>query len=854
MYSPQIKTRILALTSLALLALASIIYSGCAKGITGAQYQNSPPQVRFVNVPPDGSTFSANPIISWVGTDIDGRVVQFQYMVAIADIIPAAVPGQPTPAEAYAYADTVSPASWIVREVTLEDPANQDTVRMSADFDDPVNVIVRQLVFLRAIDDKGSSSDIVYRTFGRNDHYPQTGISPFVSPYVNVLQTRLGHGGIKAQWSGKDEIDFPGDDHPPVDFEWRLYGPFTQAESLAIIDSFTFPVLVTSERTYAVSDDTLTAERLIDTVFDFTKADTVIDSSMTPFDTQISVHIDRIFDIPVTLSNATLLEEAGARFDTVVDIGHVDTIFNSATKQRLVESSYNPLTNDSWVIDTSEVFLDVYRNDPLEVDGTDADTTRERSFLFWVRARDDAFVPDPTPTFSMFTVILPRHERDLLIVDNAKLSFTQNINGLYNPDCATHPVLGGFEDGIDTAKASYSQYLDNWRSGFVGSDNSSGFDTATFEPCGADTGAIPPNSIECDHTQYLPKNSSPDYMLGAGLPNGFTPWRPTLRDILKHKVVIMYKEHVQSALPVKQGTAGAIWIDEGALSGVNFWTMSRAVFQPTGFNKDTAMLYGVQNQGVPVVYSENFGVTGGFWQGWYGMNVTRQSPSNPLTPVRNEDFIGAVPVESFSPSEFPELVVDTGRLHSKLRWSDPDLCGRAWKDYRFMDSIGALPEVGFTIPNTNAGTESIYLYRSRFEEAKYPFFDLPFNDYQGTVVAVRRDAGFYRTSHWVFTPLVLEPTSFQVAFNTMMDWLFATWGGPSFGSAGRGRHLQSREELDYTSDAIRMAQRLEQERQRRRNEIMGGQTTIKNQFEFDKRYRQWQAEKRALELVESATF
>jgi hypothetical protein len=277
--------------------------------------------------------------------------------------------------------------------------------------------------------------------------------------------------------------------------------------------------------------------------------------------------------------------------------------------------------------------------------------------------------------------------------------------------------------------------------------------------------------------------------------------------------------------------------------------MSRAVFQPTAFSRDTTFEYGIENQSVPEVYSEVFGVRGGFWQGWYGAAVSRRE-----NKIRNEDFIGAVPVEGLSPAEFPELAVDTFLLRTKLRWSDPIECGSGiFKKYPYMDSIGALPEVGFTIPNRLAGTESLYLYRSRFGEAKYPFFDLDFNDYQGTVVAVRRDAGFFRNSHWVFTPMVLGPAEFQKSFNTMLDWLFAEpWGGPSMGVSAR--RTPASEELDYTSEALRLAQYGEQRRVEKLHEIMGGQRWIKNQFEFDAKYRQWKAEKRALEMAEEATF
>ncbi|HSG99049.1 MAG TPA: hypothetical protein VLB27_03305, partial [candidate division Zixibacteria bacterium] len=543
-------------------------------------------------------------------------------------------------------------------------------------------------------------------------------------------------------------------------------------------------------------------------------------------------------------------------FDTIIVTDSLKALdvaigLDTLTESRLVRSSFNPLTGDVWVRDRNTLFFSIFDEDPLVVPGSDADTTRELTFLFWVRARDDAFVPDPTPSFGVFNAIEARHERDLLVIDMAKLASNFNINGIWTP---CERALAKLAPGAVKAKNMYADFYDSWLAGTVGPDNNYGFDTGTFDPCGADSGFVPPGS-PCNDPLNGPTGSSPDYLLGAGLPIG-NPFVPTLRDILKHKVILIVKEHVQSALPMKAGSFGETWLLEGVLAGVNFWVMSRAPFQRFPFNSVEPYCYGVANQEVPLVYAQVFGLQGGCYQSWYGMTVQRgidQKVDSTLPdPVRNEDFIGAVPAERFA-SQFPELKVDCNNLRDNLRWASRDDCIFVLPDiqYPYIDTICALPEVGYAIPITPAGTEGMYLYKSRFGEAKYPFWDLAIDDYQGTVVAVRRDAGQFRAAHWQITPSALAHDSFKVAFHSMMDWLFAEpWGGPSI-TTGPGTARRATTEREYSPELARYAEILQQRRQERLQEILPpGQTTVKDQFEFEKSLKRWQRMNQAAQAAE----
>ncbi len=873
----KIAKRCIIYLPLALFVTGPLIYVGCSGGVTGDGFRNSPPTVRFTNTPPADEVFTRNVVINWVGSDIDGRIVEYRYTVVLRDSVPAGM--SPDQFAQTLPSDTNYANRWISRIVTLDDPANSDVVAMAADFDDPVKTIVEQSVFLYAIDDKGALSRVAYREFGRRNHHPETVLLPFLSPYVNVQMQQFGTGGVPTIWSGSDKLDFPGEDEPPLEFEWKLFGPYSRAESTRIIDNFTKVVFVTTERTLDLGIDTL-----FDTTFDFTKADTTLsnfDPDGNPRDTVITVAIGTTVTMPVLMANSDTLKALarGSHFDTILVIDSLlrldgvepftvdsitdptmpDTMFLGIDPpRRTLETSFSPFTGEKWVKDVNTIFLDVFRSDTSSGDN---DTTRELTFLFWVRSRDDAFVPDPTPAFGIYNVIEAKHERDLLIVDWNTTSKFKNINGIWMP-CSTDST-GGLLDvlalGQRKIKATMSEFITKWGgTGFVGGTNASPFDTGTFD-CTEDSSIIPAG-VDCSSKR--PNFSSPDYMFvqGFGLSQSVNFFAANLRDILKHKVVIYLKDHVQNSLPVKSGSGGETFLVSGVLDGVNFWTMSRAPFLPGGFDALEPEFYGIDDIRLPIIYAAVFGLQAGMHQAWYGMAVQRGLLLEPLPTARNEDFIGTEVSEFFTSAEFPPLRVDPILLRDGLRWVDTtDPCPKlplspdSDKHYPFIDSIPALSEVGFTVPNSVAGTRAIYLYKSLYGEQQYPFWKLDFDNYEGTVVAVRRNAGLFRASHWQFTPTTLEPTSFQIAFNSMLDWLFQPWGGPTMGvapvSPPEARTSPNRE-------LKRLAAYQEQQRRETIREIMPpGQRMVTNQIEFNQYLKEWQQIKQAeAEALEASPF
>ncbi len=88
-----------------------------------------------------------------------------------------------------------------------------------------------------------------------------------------------------------------------------------------------------------------------------------------------------------------------------------DSAQASPDMSKLIYGSLDSLGN-VWVDDEVAVLFNLYRNEG------EADTTRANYFYFMVDARDDAYVPDPTPASVVFYAVEPAFEHDVLLVDN----------------------------------------------------------------------------------------------------------------------------------------------------------------------------------------------------------------------------------------------------------------------------------------------------------------------------------------------------------------------------------------------------------------------------------------------------
>jgi len=222
---------------------------GCSLEKKGTAYQNNPPTVFFANVPNDSSSLGYNPVVAWYGSDIDGYIIEFQYVVLRDSDL-----GGVSPVDFAAdFPDTIT--DWTAVEGT------RDTVQLYASTDP--SVYIRQYIFLRALDDDLAFSSIKFRTLSRNNHAPETALDPgLVLPYERedadgipiayCLPERSDYfSGIRFEWVGSDTIDYPGD-QPAFEYHWALYGPDTTCN----IDTAAVGVYVYNGERYESYDST----------------------------------------------------------------------------------------------------------------------------------------------------------------------------------------------------------------------------------------------------------------------------------------------------------------------------------------------------------------------------------------------------------------------------------------------------------------------------------------------------------------------------------------------------------------------------------------------------------------------
>ncbi|MEW5994550.1 MAG: hypothetical protein AB1744_09155, partial [Candidatus Zixiibacteriota bacterium] len=488
-----------------------------------------------------------------------------------------------------------------------------NSISLEADLDDPVNVFIPQWVFVQAFDMEGLGSEIVFRLFSRNDHPPNTRILPFDYhlPYVDGDSGGIVTG-VKHAWIGQDPIDYPGkDDAPPFEFHWRLYGPYT--DTVAILQRFISLVLVTDDaRLYHMGDTIIRCDTTFGDSITVSCTTVVVDSTSGDL---VWADTTRIFAVDDTsfVGNDT--------FDVVVD------------------SSFDGI--DCWVNNTGDTIYNVFDNDPFP---SDKDTTLEKWFIFWVRARDDALVADLTPAFAMFPVISPRYERGVGVIDLTSTA------------------------GLKPNQPSLSVRKEYWTSVIRAWD-----DTLTFDP------------VEVPGQPGL----APDYVVAKvvisqrdEVPMSF---------ILKHKVLILYDDAIHE--PLFRDAEDNIY--KGIDAGVNVLAMWRA---PYIGGPNERPNWGIL---VDLKYRYYFGVEQLVYSGWFCHAFPSCGEPNTGTSCsdmagRIEDFVGAYAIDSIN---WPNLEIDSVLIRTRYQWGP--FCGLAFR-------IPALPEVDWSIRTTQTDVLYLY--------------------------------------------------------------------------------------------------------------------------------------------------
>ncbi|MFH1688118.1 MAG: hypothetical protein ABIE70_11445 [bacterium] len=693
------------------LGLALTVTMSCTKTLDGNFKPNQQPIVYFVNIPPEGEQFSRNPVVYWVGTDRDGLISAFFYHVATAAEIGVGV-------DPMSYAQSLPESDWIRLDVDPKgpDPQTTNVVSMSANLTDPVRSFVDQYVFLKAIDEQDLESDIIYRLFSRNDNPPNTEIWPVARPSIDSDTTVGGIvTGVRLKFSASDPIDYPADP-PPFEFQWRLYGPYSEAELATLNSDYFTSVCVTADGiVYQLGEDIIRCDTAFTDSGIVQTCDTLrcAEGMVIPEHLAHFVMVEDYFaveDLPEELLRFGDISYDGDQTQWMPDCGRGASAYKCLAKDNL-DTWFTDTMEATWVIQTSEVMEDTVFNVYWDYE---SDTTLAMNYVFWVRSRDDAKVPDLVPEYRTFSVISPQYERDVLVLD-----FQVSWLPWNQPDTSDgFRVKGYWKDALE-AWAAQEPRLD----GIV-------FDTTT---------------LNIGHWQG--RNSAADYIRAAMYDAG-----PPIAELLKHKVVILYNDCLT---PVQAPLMQTVWTAIDA--GVNAWATWRA--PAVGGASNPPLLAVVP----PREYNFYFGVERTAWSGWFCF-AGPPGLGNCTPAGFYQDFVGTL---SKYPETWPNLTIDPDLLRERYNWMAASF--DLWENELGVGVVQnpGLPEVNWS--QLRAGTKAIYKYKSSYGES-HPL-GAAFK-FQGRPVGHIYYTSLFKTAYFNFTPLAMEPEAMQKVTNNVLTWLY----------------------------------------------------------------------------------
>ncbi len=660
MFSAQ---KILIFLPVSVLLLVAV-FVGCGPDRSGTAFENQKPIVYIANTPPDGAQFSRNPDLNWYATDIDGFISFFRYAVVVESLL--TINGQRVSVEVFADQATDDQFGWKYRPVDLDHPQSTATVRLYADVDYPVDSFINQYFFIQAQDNLGALSDMKWRRYSRNNHYPNTHHRGN-RVYINAKDDKSPAPGIQVVWSGADSTDW-GRAIPPLEFEWRLYGPFPDTAKIFV---------------------------------NIAKENCVWDPSADSFTSCIDVQVLDLDALPTAVGDLPqpLVHSEGPQYDTD--------------------------STDVWVTDEEVTIYDVFKD--LE----SLTKTTQFKFIFWVRSRDDGFIPDPSPAFSQFLVLEALFERDVAVYDE---TYYTKVAGRWYPD-SLQLVKGIFQNYINAA-------LDDIHSGAY-----TPFDTFSRFDYVVEQGGYPPEVT----TDYFSLTTRP-YEEYIGPPK-WGSVKPNLVDLLSHKVQLFYNDDAQGG-PEENMTFGLLGHVYFAMDmGSSGWFMGRNLADG---NQDK--LPGIYE--LSADFAEHFGMTHIYHEGWlYDClgNVVRP-PHKP--PVWNQQFIGCY---SLVPEIFPDIDINVDYLTERYYLLDKN---KYFRQIPFVDTLflDAMPEVGAGTRTSNA--TAVYLYHS-----KHGTLSL----LNGQVMGVAQSIGDLRSVAVTFTPIATDSAQTQQLFTSVLGWLTNKW-------------------------------------------------------------------------------
>ncbi len=756
-------------------------FGGCSKEIKGPERVNVPPTVKFVNIPVERARFSTDTTLYWIGNDIDGFIKMYRYVVLDSSVVvdPEAFLGQ----DRTGFSGDTSQVTWNNIEVTLNSTGTNAQVRMSADISDPVRKYVASYVFLQAIDNIGAKSEIVYRSYLKNNHFPNTqiGVNDINEPYINAKGPGGILEGITMSFSGVDPIDHRLGDEPPFEYRWKLFGPFTDLELNSIKKSYLDSVFM---------DNYGDLYRVNETLKVYIGLDTIVNTGVNPPDTTYDSLFNRIAVRTIRGTN-----QFGAWNYHTYGIDHyLDSMVIGPDRYSVLDTLtiFEGMEVDSsgFSYATSATVYDAFRYQQVSGDG---DTTRHMNFVVWSQCRDDARTPDKIPNYAYFSVIEPKFERDVMVVDASQYTSANYPVQPYRYPWRQY-FLPGFADSF-MVRNVYGKYINNWKP--------DSFDATNILP-NVRRQRIASRVPDSVTLRYDVAGCTEDYYNFPIVNSSGSVAGIILREILKHKIVIWVKDEVDYSIDI-ESNEGSFIID-GLNAGISCMVMARA---PGGTNY-------IELDGVPLIselYTTYFAVDEFHSSAWYTSELeswgrwilgTEGDNGWPLTEgfsFRTEDFIGAGAIENPNLGlNLPDLLIDYDYLENRYLWDTigPDsyyplraplaldtILGDPIplrpKDFHGKYVVGpppdsgyaALPEVGFIV-RTLGRSEPLYLYMSLYGPDG-PGLDRPgeLRNNEGKVVAIRHESetGIFRTALFGFTLLAFDETTAQDMFNQMLDWL-----------------------------------------------------------------------------------
>lgn len=330
-----------------LLMVVLLLGAGCSDTEpAGDKPDNKAPVVNIVNIPPNESFFTQNPEIFWYGTDIDGYIIAYEYLVVRTDSL-VDIGIDPTDESSLRAFAAESTNEWLEIDVnSSEGSPTRQRIKLFAG-EDP-DLAVEQVFFVRAVDDDDARSDVDFRLYSRSNHPPDTkiSISGGSTVFWNLADTTSSYKGISISWEGSDDLDFGDGDteEPTFEYYFQLFGPY--------------PYL-----------------------------------------------------------------------DTTDLAGTVDTLNMS----KLIATGIDTASGSNWLTTEGVSVFNLFRNEPP------SDTTRSGWFVAKATARDDAFVPDPTPAYVAFKAIDPHFENELLVSLRTAVATTAALGAIRETETYKNP-------------------------------------------------------------------------------------------------------------------------------------------------------------------------------------------------------------------------------------------------------------------------------------------------------------------------------------------------------------------------------------------------------------------------------